>query len=117
MLELYLYQQFIVYFSTVTTNPPGPLYLPIFTQTNITCSTVGPQGTLLIEILFSNMNPKVLEGREGELLGIATTYRNGTLSIITVNTSNTSLIGIRCVFFPNSSTLVESTTILTIYSK
>ena len=109
-------------FSLVVLVPPGPLYLPISTQRNITCSAEGAGRQLIsLFILFSDINPVssfIMDGTE-VIQGIEITSVNEpkTRALISVNTDNTSVIGLRCRSVTTSTNIEESTLNLTIYGE
>ena len=104
--------------SIVTIDPPGPLYLPISTQRNVTCS--GGQLTSLF-VLFSNKN-SVLYG-----LVVGTEFATGIVItsvfptlLISVNIRDTSVTGLRCDgnIVTVNGTIQDSVTLnITIYGK
>ena len=108
--------------SLVVLVPPGPLYLPISTQRNITCSAEGTGRQLFsLSILFSDINPVssfVVEGKE-VIQGIEITSVNQlqTRALISVNTDNTSIIGLICRSVTTSTIIEESALNLTIYGE
>ena len=82
---------------TVTIDPPGPLYLPVPTQRNITCSAERGRLTLLF-IIFSDREPVeyVLVDGEEAVTGIVILSADASRSLVSVKTNDTSIIGIRC---------------------
>ena len=104
----------------VTIHPPGPLYLSISTQRNITCS--GRQLTSLF-VLFRDKDPILYILEEGiqAVAGIVITSESRTRLLISVNTNNTSVTGIRCegnIVTDSGGATVDSDTLnLTIYGK
>ena len=106
----------------MTIDPPGPLYFPILTQRIFTCSVQG--GTLSsIIILFRNKDPiSFVVVAEREIVsGIVVTPFLPIRILISVNTSDTSIIGIRCEGILQSSTTTTTqddyTLNLTIYGE
>ena len=108
--------------SVVTIEPPGPLYLPILTQRNITCSVEGNLELTSLDVIFNDRSPVIydlLEGREF-VAGIAIISASDKRMLVSVNTNITSVTGIRCEFrFVTDSGIVKSsdTLNLTIYGK
>ena len=105
-------------------DPPGPLYLAISTLRNITCSIEGDEGRLLntLVVLFSDANPVISFLMEGKMVvpGIIITsfsQTTRTRALISVNTNNTSIIGLRCEGLTRPSIREESTLNLTIYGE
>ena len=107
--------------SLVVVVPPGPLYLPISTQRNITCSAEGAGRVLSsLVILFSDNNPVssyIMEGKVIQGIEIISVNQPKTRALISVNTDNTSIIGLRCVSITASAIIDESTLNLTIYGE
>ena len=86
-----------VFVSIVTVDPPGPLYLPISIQRNITCSVEG--GTLSqFVVTFSNKNSTTYTSLPGTELvtGIVIISADFARFLISINTSDTFVTGIRC---------------------
>ena len=86
-----------VFVSIVTVDPPGPLYLPISTQRNITCSVEG--GTLSqFVVTFSNKDSLAYAPQPGTELvtGIVIISADFGRFLISINISDTSVTGIRC---------------------
>ena len=86
-----------MFVSIVIVDPPGPLYLPISTQRNITCSVEG--GTLSqFVVTFSIKNSTAYAPQPGTELvtGIVIISVNFVRFLISINTSDTSVTGIRC---------------------
>ena len=86
-----------MFVSIVIVDPPGPLYLPIPTQRNITCSVEG--GTLgQFVVTFSNKNSTAYAPQPGTELvaGIVIISADFTRFLISINTNDTSVTGIRC---------------------
>ena len=86
-----------MFVSIVIVDPPGPLYLPISTQRNITCSVEG--GTLgQFVVTFSNKNFTTYTPQPGTELvtGIVIISADFVRFLISINTSDTSVTGIRC---------------------
>ena len=105
-------------------DPPGPLYLAISTLRNITCSIEGDEGRLLdtLVVLFSDANPVISFLKEGKMVvpGIVITsfsQTTRTRALISVNTSNKSIIGLRCEGLTRPSIRGESSLNLTIYGE
>ena len=104
--------------SVVTIDPPGPLFLPISIQKNITC--LGDQLSSLY-VLKNNVEVLYVLAVGSEFVeGIMITSVNRTRVLISVNTNNTSLSGLRCEGnIVNKSGAFPSSVILnlTIYGK
>ena len=86
-----------MFYSIVTVDPPGPLYLPISTQRNITCSVEG--GTLnQFVVTFSNKNSIVYTPQPGTefVTGIVVISADFARFLISININDTSVTGIRC---------------------
>ena len=105
----------------VTIHPPGPLYLPISMQRNITCS--GGRQLTFLYVLFSNKTVvyDIVKGSEF-VTGIVITSVSAGLTrlLISVNTNDTSVTGIRChstIRINNQITEVSKALNLTIYGK
>ena len=84
----------------MTIEPPGPLYLPILTQRNITCSVEGNLELTSLNVIFNDRNSVgygLLEGREF-VTGIAITSASDKRILVSVNTNIISVTGIRCEF-------------------
>ena len=111
-----------MFVSVVTIEPPGPLYLPILTQRNITCSVEGNLELTSLHVIFNDRSPVIyglLEGRKF-VAGIAIISASDKRILVSVNTNITSVTGIRCEFnIVTDSGIVESsdTLNLTIYGK
>ena len=111
-----------MFISVVTIEPPGPLYLPILTQRNITCSVEGNLALTSLNVIFSDRSPVIyglLEGREF-VTGIALTSASHKRILVSVNTNIISVTGIRCEFdnVTDSGFIQGSDTLnLTIYGK
>ena len=111
-----------MFISVVTIEPPGPLYLPILTQRNITCSVEGNLELTSLRVTFNDRSPVIyglLEGREF-VIGIAIISARGIRILVSVNTNIISVTGIRCEFIiVTESGIFESsdTLNLTIYGK
>ena len=111
-----------MFVSIVMINPPGPLYLPISTQRNITCSIEEVEGRQLnlLVILFSDINPItsfISEGKVIQGIGIAFVSQSRARALISINTDNTSIIGLRCGSLAASGIVEETTLDLTIYGE
>ena len=110
-----------MYVSIVTVDPPGPLYLPISTQRNITCSVEG--GTLSqFVVTFSNKDSitYVLQPGTEFVTGIVVISADFTRFLISININYTSVTGIRCegnLQTGSSSTPDADTLKLTIYGE
>ena len=106
----------------MTIEPPGPLYLPILTQRNITCSVEGNIALTSLRVIFHDRSPVIyglLEGREF-VAGVAIISASNIRILVSVNTNIISVTGIRCKFsIVTDSGIVESsdTLNLTIYGK
>ena len=106
---------------TVTIDPPGPLYLPVPTQKNITCSA--ERGRLFsFFVIFSDKEPVeyVLLDRTEAVTGIVILSAAISRSLVSVKTNDTSIIGIRCDgIFQSGGTSTTDRYILnlTIYGK
>ena len=88
---------FNMFVSIVTVDPPGPLYLPISTQRNITCSVQGGTLTQFV-VTFSNKNSTtytLLPGTE-LVTGIVVISADLARFLISINIYDTSVTGIRC---------------------
>ena len=112
---------FNTFVSIVTVDPAGPLYLPISTQRNITCSV--EEGTLSqFVVTVSNKDSvtyTLLPGTEF-FTGIIVINANFTKLLISININDTSVTGIRCegnLRTGSSSTPDASTLNLTIYGE
>ena len=107
--------------SIVTVDPPGPLYLPISTQRNITCSV--EEGTFSqFTVTFSNKNSITYTPLPGTefVTGIVVISAYLTRFLISINISDTSVTGIRCegnLQTGSSTTPDVSTLDLTIYGE
>ena len=110
-----------MFVSVVILDPPGPLYLPMSTQRNITCSAVGAERRLTsLDVLFSDTNPVssfIVEGKVIQGIEIISVNQPKTRALISVNTNNTSIIGLRCRSITASAIIDESTLNLTVYGK
>ena len=108
--------------SVVTIEPPGPLYLPILTQSNITCSAEGNLELASFNVIFNDRNPVrygLYEGREF-VTGIALISASDKRILVSVNTDIISVSGITCEFdnITDSGVIRRSDTLnLTIYGK
>ena len=111
-----------MFIPVVTVDPSGPLYLPISTQRNITCSIEG--GTLNhVVVTFSDKDSvkyTLLPGRE-RVPGIVITSSYLTRVLISINIEDASVTGIRCegtIETSNGTTAPgEDTLNLTIFGK
>ena len=107
----------------MTIDPPGPLYFPILTQRNFTCSVQGGTLSSIIRLLFSDKDPaSFVVAAEREIVsGIVVTPFLPIRILMSVNTSDTSIIGIRCEGILQSSTTTTTpddyTLNLTIYGE
>ena len=107
-------------FLIVTIHPHGPLSLPTNIQMNITC--FGGQLTSLY-VLFGDKDAVLYYLAQGSefVPGIKITHLNQTSVFILVNTSNTSVTGLRCegnIVIGGKKTIIDSDTLdLTIYGK
>ena len=114
-------KMFKVFISIVTIGPPGPLYLPISTQRNITCSVEG--GTLSqFTVTFSNKDSTIYTPQPGTELvtGIVIIFADFTRFLISININDTSVTGIRCegnLQTGNTITSDADTLDLTIYGE
>ena len=111
-----------MFVSIVMIDPPGPLYLPISTQRNITCSIEGVEGRQLnlLVILFSDINliaSLITEGKVIQGIDISFVSQSRTRALISINTDNTSVIGLKCGSLTRSLNLEETTLNLTIYGE
>ena len=108
----------------IVVDPPGPLYLPIFMQQNVSCSADGGGVLTRVTVIFSSGHAESSLARAGRVIvpGIETIYSNIDITtiLISVRTSNTSITALRCIGEVDSGssiTNVESTLNLTIYGK
>ena len=104
----------------MTINPPGPLYLPISTQRNITCSIEG--GTLSqLVVTFSDKDSVRYTLQRGRRdTGIVVTSASLKRLLISININDTSVTGIRCEGTTETSgtaTPVADTLYLTIFGE
>ena len=111
-----------MFVSIVIIEPPGPLYLPISTQRNITCSIEGVEGRQLniFVILFSDINPITSFITEGKVIqGIDITFvsQSRARALISINTDNTSIIGLRFGSLTASRIVEETILNLTVYGE
>ena len=104
----------------VDISPTGPLYIPINTQRNITCqvegsTTIGTWTIFLTNGSEQQINPLI---EESTISGITGRFMDGVFNtlLITVNTTETSVTGLRCSHFFNNIAF-RSTIKLTIYGK
>ncbi len=102
----------------VDISPTGPLYIPINTQRNITCHVEGSTiatWTIIHNETEQEFNPLI---QESTIFGITGKFTDGVFNtlLITVNTTETSVTGLRCsnVIL---GTVFTSTIRLTIYGK
>ena len=106
---------------TVTIDPPGPLYLPVPTQRNITCSVEAGRLFSLF-IIFSDREPVeyvLVDGTE-IVTGIVILSATVSSSLLSVKTNDTLIIGIRCngIFQSGGTSTTDRYTLnLTIYGK
>ena len=78
-------------------DPDGPLVIPINTQRTITCSyTEGPINSWSVILRHSTVFGAMIVQGTVERLGITGIFMPRLLQLI-VNTSNTSIVGLRCV--------------------
>ena len=111
-----------MFISVVTIEPPGPLYLPILTQRNITCSVEENLALTSLNVIFKDRSPVIyglLEGREF-VIGIALISASDKRVLVSVNTNIISVTGIRYEFnnITDSGVIQGSDTLnLTIYGK
>ena len=78
-------------------DPDGPLVIPINTQRTITCSyTEGPINSWSVILRHSTVLGAIAVQGTVERLGITGIFMPRLLQLI-VNTSNTSIVGLRCV--------------------
>ena len=109
-------------YSLVTIDPPGPLYLPILTQRNITFSVEGNLALTSLNVIFNDRSPVIyglLEGKEF-ITGIALISASDKRILVSVNTSIISVTGIRYEFnnVTESGIIRGSDTLnLTVYGK
>ena len=107
----------------MTIDPPGPLYFPILTQRIFTCSVQGGTLSSIIRLLFSDKDPAsfVVVAEREIVSGIVVTPFLPIRILMSVNTSDTSIIGIRCEGIFQSSTTTTTpdgyTLNLTIYGE
>ena len=110
-----------MFVSIVTVDPPGPLYLPISTQRNITCSVEG--GTLSqFVVTFSNNDSTTYTPLPGAELvtGIVIISADFMRFLISININDTSVTGIKCegnLQTGSSSTPDANTLDITIYGE
>ena len=119
ILQLYKRSIFV---SVVMIDPPGPIYIPILKQKNITCSVEGVDRRQLnsLVMLFSDINPITSFITKGKVIqGIDITFisQSRARALISINTDNTSIIGLRCGSLTRSLIIEESTLNLTIYGE
>ena len=109
------------FLSLVILDPPGPLYLPISTQRNITCSAEGAGRVLSsLVMLFCDISPVssfIMEGKVIQGIEIISVNQPKTRALISVNTNNTSIIGLICRSITASAIIHESTLNLIIYGE
>ena len=108
--------------SVVMIYPPGPLYIPILTQRNITCSFEWVQGRQLnlLVILFSDINPItsfITERKVIQEIDILFVSQLRTRALISINTDNTSVLGLRFGSLAASGIVEETTLNLTVYGE
>ena len=106
----------------MTIDPPEPLYLPILTQRNITCSVEENLSLTPLYVIFNDRSPVLyglLEGREF-VTGIVIISAKDKRILVSVNTNIISVTGIRFEFniVTDSGIIHGSDTLnLTIYGK
>ena len=81
----------------VTIDPPGPLYFPILTQRNFTCSVQGGTFSSIIVLYYDKDPASFVVVAEREIIsGIVVTPFLPLRILISVNTNDTNIIGIKC---------------------
>ncbi len=103
----------------VDISPTGPLYVPINTQRNITCQVEGSTITAWTIFLTNETEQEIIPLiEESTISGITGRFMDGVFNtlLITVNTTETSVTGLRCSNFFNN-TAFRSIIKLTIYGK
>ena len=110
-----------MFVSIVTVYPPGPLYLPISTQRNITCSVEGGALSQFV-VTFSNKDSTTYTPQpEAELVtGTVIISADFITFFISININDTSVTGIRCegnLQTGSSSTPDADTLDITIYGE
>ena len=79
-------------------DPDGPLVIPINAQRTITCSyTEGPINSWSVILRHSTMFGATIAQGTVERFGITGIFMPPLLLHLIVNTSNTSIVGLRCV--------------------
>ena len=81
----------------MTIDPPGPLYLPIVRQRNISCSVENGLFSQ-IEVIFSDKMPESyipVSGME-VAMGLTVISANSAKLFMSIDTNDTSIIGIIC---------------------
>ena len=112
----------LLFIPIVTIYPPGPFYFPILTQRNFTSSVEGGILTSII-VLFSDKDPAsfVVVAEREIVSGIVVTPFLPIRILISVNSNDTSIIGIKCEGILQSSTTTTTrddyTLNLTIYGE
>ena len=103
---------------TVAIDPPGPLYLPVPTQRNITCLAEGGRLDSFL-VIFSDREPVeyVLLDRTEAVTGIVILSAGASRSLVSVKTNDTSITGIRCDGIFQSGGTDRYILNLTIYGK
>ena len=88
--------------------PTGPLYIAINTRENVKCSVTG--GTFIVwTVIFTNSTQQL----RNDIPGINIASKNKNSSSLVVNTTDTSIIGLRCICFdalPDDNGLLEQIT-------
>ncbi len=105
----------------VEITPNGPLYVPINTQRNITCHVEGEINIDTWSIILNNgteLNFRLAFHQQPSIPGFTGSYVNGVPNtlLITVNTTETSVTGLRCYITVNQ-VVVPSTIHVTIYGR
>ena len=109
-----------MFISIVTIDPPGPLYLPMLIERNITFS-VETGRFISLHVTFNDGNSErygLVEGREF-VAGIAIISASVKRLLVSVNTNITSVTGIRYEFETVADRVTEDEDMLsiTIYGK
>ncbi len=84
----------VVKCTTVTIQPSGPIVLPVGKLRTITCTLESE--IVGWNIIFNNMDPISVTPDNSPLPGVTVVGQTG-LSMLTLNTSNTSIIAVICV--------------------
>ncbi len=106
----------------VTVNPTGPLYLPIKRQETVTChiasGTIRNWYIILQNGIEKGINPLIAISN-AQFPGITGRYvpEGYSTLLITINTTNTSIAGLRCEGVNAESLIFSATINLTIYGK